>query len=274
MATAIAELRSARLAEASVTRTEAGRARDLAHLLQAALNAATLGPCLVCGTPDAIDVGWAERTRLALDRLQKDAVAADAAAKRLVVAERACELLRRAFTLPEQAPGVDLDALRAPAAGWHGSPLDDLADAAPALTDAAVAVRAAAQEELRRRTDRWQPLATALAAWLPTARDARRLDPLVKDLKQAGEWLTGLIARVRDERFAPISAKVREVWDRLRQDSSVSIDAVELHWQGQPAPGGSAGQRRWKRQLRLGRDVSGRAPRSSGVGQRMTERSP
>ncbi|MDP9441854.1 MAG: hypothetical protein M3P34_06710, partial [Actinomycetota bacterium] len=80
--------------------------------------------------------------------------------------------------------------------------------------------------------DRWRPAALALAAWLPVARDAHRLDPVIKQLKAAADWLTAFAGRVRDERFAPIAGQVQQVWERLRHDSNVCIDAVELTGKG------------------------------------------
>jgi ABC-type lipoprotein export system ATPase subunit len=89
-------------------------------------------------------------------------------------------------------------------------------------------VRAQAWAELERRRDVWQPLATQLAAFLPLANKSQLSGARVTDLKTAANWVAEEIRKVRDERFAPIAARVLELWHMLRQSSNVELEDVRL----------------------------------------------
>lgn len=234
---AAAELREALSTAAQLRDSDAGRARDLADLLERALEvhdpASTT--CEVCGTAGAADEAWAVRTREEIARLRDQSVAAEAAARRLAVAvEEARSLIGPPPGSLSTAIGVDASAASAAWAAWSEAPEDaaGLADhldtRAPVVAAAVSALRSAAREELARREDRWAPTAAALAGWASQARAARAGEPRLVQLKAAIEWIRATTTELRNERFAPIAAEVRATWGLLRQQSNVSIDELVL----------------------------------------------
>lgn len=107
------------------------------------------------------------------------------------------------------------------------------------LAEFAQAVRTLVENaalEREKLEDVWRPIASAIEAWLPTARKAVAAKDTIKQIKSAEDWWKETSASVRDERFAPIATKARAVWSQLRLASNVDLGGVVLE--------GTAGRRR------------------------------
>lgn len=241
---------TAQLAE-SARATLAGRARDLAELLDHALRFHARhgdGACPVCGAAGALDGDWRATRSTEVARLRDEAREADQAQKKL----EAVEGLARSIAWPARelvaaAVTLELDGARAALLAWDAllpaaSPAGPaalaelLATRAPALRSALLHLSEAARAEHQRREDRWRPVADKLAAWLVLARQAALEHQAAAAIKQAEGWLKDVEEEVRNQRFAPIAERARAVWARLRQQSNVSLDRLYL--------GGSATRRR------------------------------
>ena len=68
-------------------------------------------------------------------------------------------------------------------------------------------MKTAAAAELKRREDRWRPIATSIAGWIDLARDARAKAEDIPRIKEAEKWLKDASADIRNQRFAPIADK-------------------------------------------------------------------
>jgi AAA domain, putative AbiEii toxin, Type IV TA system len=152
---------------------------------------------------------------------------------------------KRAHALPAPEPNVltratelGLDAAAATKArdAWtaalsagDGAKLATAIEAAAGpLETAAIALRAQAAEELKRREDRWNPLAFDVIAWLPKAKEAAKAAAAVKPLDKAEKWLKQAASDIRNARFTPIKERAQQVWSLLRIQSNVSLDDIRL----------------------------------------------
>jgi hypothetical protein len=132
--------------------------------------------------------------------------------------------------------GLDgLAAAREQWEGWHaGSSMNDLTLAThletrhEAFASALEVLKKAAAAELKRREDRWRPIATAISEWIPPAREARAGAEPIPRIKLAETWLKDASADIRNERFAPIADKAMSTWEHLRQQSNVALGRIEL----------------------------------------------
>lgn len=243
---AVARLRGAAAALDDVRGTDAARAQEVAALLEQALahhehNADET--CPVCGTENVLDSSWRDRTHSEIERLRAEARRADDATRTL---GRAVETARRLVSpVPgalNDAGAVGIDTSEAVAAWsrWsEGAPIDDpsalashLEGELDALEDAIGEVRKKAQAELRRRHDRWLPLAADIAAWIAAAATAQEDAEKIADLQKAERWLKDTSGAIRDERFAPIADKAAAMWKQLRQQSNVELGGVTLAGSG------------------------------------------
>ena len=239
--TAAARLREAIAAAAAVAATDAGRAREIADLLEGALKLhAAHGdqPCPVCGD-GALGEAWRTQATADVTRLREEAAAALEAQRSLQSARRdALGLLgqpavdlQRAMTV-----GVDAGALQAAWNRWSDLPIDasndalavHLDDAYSDLAAAAEGLRAEAGAALEQREDAWRPMARALRNWLPGAREAAQARTNVPSLQKAEKWLDAETARIREERFQPIADQAARVWEQLRQNSAVTLERLTL----------------------------------------------
>jgi hypothetical protein len=227
--------------------TAAARARDAAELLERALafhEAHGDGDCPVCGSSGALHEDWRQSRLAEIRQLRSAAEAADAAHRQVVAARRATETLVNApaGTALDRATSLGLHvepvraALEAWERGWAVEDPEALAshvDATiPPLCSALEALRTGARRELDRREDAWRPVAAELAAWLPRGRAAVRAAEAISLLAYAEQWLKEAAAEIRRERFAPIAAKAKTVWELLRRDSNVSLEEIGLAGQG------------------------------------------
>ncbi|MBJ8348840.1 AAA family ATPase [Antrihabitans sp. YC2-6] len=96
------------------------------------------------------------------------------------------------------------------------------------LDSAAKDLRSEAAAELATRENRWAPVAEQIVAWIALERDARLMDPTVKVLTAAKNWVTANAAELRNQRLAPIATQARRIWAELRQESNVDLGSITL----------------------------------------------
>jgi len=253
--------------------TLAGRAKDLAEVLDHALRFHEThgdGDCPVCGRPAALNQEWRGATQDQVASLRasaREAVAAQAGVEAALKAARqlrgtSVEALART-TLPEglQALSEPLARARQEAERWlailEEADLEALAGRLDGglrpLAEAMDALRTLAEAELRAREDAWRPVADKVRLWLAAARGARKASEPVKPLKAAETWLKQAAEDLRNERFAPIKEKAQAIWNQLRMQSNVSLENIRL--------AGSAN----RRQVELDVTVDGVAGAALGV---------
>ncbi len=237
-ATAAIELRTAARDAEKAAITDAGRAREMANLLEAALGVYQHSgdrACPVCGT-GSLDSAWREATNANVARLRTEATEAERANGKL---RQAQALARHCLTGPPTilvcgVPGFDTSEAAAAWRQWaayDGSDPAEFADhldQAEAVTERVEELRRSAASEVARREDRWRPVARDLTTWIVDAHAARAADALGKELKKVEAWLRNTSANLRDERFTRIAEEARSLWALLRQQSSVELGRVEL----------------------------------------------
>ncbi len=243
IADTVAALRSADQKVRAVAGSDADEARQIASLLDAALTVhAAHGDrdCPVCGSKPGLTSKWAASSRKEIDRLRRTAAGSDAAHKEAEVARRkAIELLAAPPKLLAQLFDIGVDGLadaRDQWNKWHaGATIIDLNALAEhlenhqeAFHDAIEALKNGAARELKRREDRWRPIATSLAGWIDLARKARIGAEDLPRIKDAEKWLKDASADIRNQRFAPIADKAMAMWEHLRQQSNVTLGKIEL----------------------------------------------
>ncbi len=234
-------LRAAVEGAKAAERTDAGRARQVADLLDRSLVVhAAHGdqPCPVCGAGELTDE-WRSRTEAEVQRLRTEAGTADQAQKMLAKARREAqallveplEILGRA----SDTASVDATALQEAWGRWAGlreaaddSLIEHLEEEHHNLAAAADSLKEQAAAELGRLEEAWRPLVDTLRSWLPTARDAARASRVVPHLRRAEKWLNSETDLIRTERFGPIAKRASEVWETLKQNSSVTLDHLKL----------------------------------------------
>lgn len=255
-----------RQAAAELDVTAADSAVDhlrLAQLLEAALSHLARDPaaCPVCERPvgPKFVTTLAERTKQARSLSQRF----EECQQKLKDAQR------DARALAEKLPEADLagaerlglvaglsarvTALRK---ALHGNARDlaaELETTGRELAEATDCLRIQAAESLRALDDAFKPLQRNLIGWLSDARQEEPEASRLKALKAAEKWLQEQEAALRDERFQPIADDVKEIWQLLGQQSSVTLDSVQL-----------AGKRTTRR-LELGVSVDGAGSAAVGV---------
>ncbi len=243
VAAAVTALRAADAKLKAVAGSDADGARQTASLLEAALNFhAGHGDtdCPVCGGKPGLNAKWAKQSRAQIDRLKIAAAASDDAHRGAEGARRkAIEMMPAPSKLLAQLfeIGVEgLDTARKQWDAWHaGASIKDLTELAnhleshhEAFADALDDLKTAAAAELKRREDRWRPIAQSIAGWIDLARDARAKAEDIPRIKDAEKWLKDASADIRNQRFAPIADKAMKTWEHLRQQSNVTLGKIEL----------------------------------------------
>ncbi len=267
----ISGLRDAHAATERLRGTDAGRAHEVATLLEQALeaHAHTEGErCPVCGTDGVLTYEWRVRAR---DQVSELRAAADAVRTGQAMLTDA---MRQARQLVVSAPsglrdaagsGVDTGVAIELWERWADAPADNDALAlathleahGPPVIAAIADLRRAAATELERLERAWRPAADAILAWLPLGRRAREAELPMTRLKDAEGWLKDAHNELRDERFRPIAGAVQENWTELRQDSNVTLGELRLV--------GSAAQRRLSLDVKVdGEDGSALGVMSQG----------
>jgi ABC-type Mn2+/Zn2+ transport system ATPase subunit len=239
---AASELRDAHAVAERLRGTDAGRAHELAQLLQQALDVhahAEDERCPVCRTEGVLTYQWRVEARDQVVALRAEA---DAVRKTRDMVGNASRQARQLITAPLVAlrdgagAGVDIG----PAIGlwerWADVAANDDAIAlashlethGPPLIAAVSDLRRAAAAELERLERAWRPAADAIAVWLRLGRRAQAAEIEAVRIKEAERWLRDAHDELRDERFRPIAGAVQENWTELRQDSNVTLGDLRL----------------------------------------------
>jgi ABC-type molybdenum transport system ATPase subunit/photorepair protein PhrA len=239
---AVTEVRDAHAAAERVQATDAGRAHELAQLLQQALDMhahAESEECPVCRTKGVLTYQWRVEARDQVVALRAEA---DAVRKARDMVGNATRQARQLITTPLVAlrdgagAGVDIGPTMELWQRWADVAANDDAIAlashlelhGPPLIAAVADLRRAAAAELERLERAWRPAADAIAAWLPLGRRAQEAELEAVRIKAAEVWLREAHDELRDERFRPIAGAVQENWTELRQDSNVSLGDLRL----------------------------------------------
>lgn len=221
--------------------TPAEDAQRTVGLLTAALAHYAAHPgesCPVCAGRQ-LDEPWAVDTRREITRLAAIAREANAA-----ISERdgAAQALRTVlpyeppFLSQDLGPRVSAAATRNAWQQWaklvtEAAPRD-LAAAAPGtfakLAAALTQLRDAATRELTLRSEAWQPMASALAAWTELARASQHAADDLAQARQALTWLKADGQDIRNARLAPFAQLSAQIWDMLRQESNVELGPIRL----------------------------------------------
>lgn len=240
---AVNALRDAHEGLLAIAGTDADRARRLAGLLESALKfheAHASRDCPVCGTPSALGPTWSETTREEIKRLRTLAAASDQAHTHAETARKEAHALTTPVPkLFDQIFEIGLEGLDDARETWKawalGASITELLPLAnhiekqyPKFSTAIEKLKKAASAEIKRREDRWKPMAAAIAAWLPAAKAAQQGAADLPILKSAEDWLKGAAADIRNQRFAPIGEQAMATWQFLRQTSSVELGRIEL----------------------------------------------
>jgi hypothetical protein len=239
---AITELRDAHAAAERLRGTDAGKAHEIAQLLQQALDVhahADDEACPVCGTKGVLTYQWRVEARDKVVALRADA---DAVRSARGMVDNAMRQARQLITAPLVAlrdgagAGVDIGPTIDLWDRWADVAANDDAIAlashievhGPPLIAAVADLRRAAAAELERLERAWRPAADAISAWLPLGRRAQAAEIEAVRIKDAERWLREAHDELRDERFRPIAGAVQENWTELRQDSNVSLGDLRL----------------------------------------------
>ncbi|MBO2451193.1 hypothetical protein J4573_29155 [Actinomadura barringtoniae] len=105
---------------------------------------------------------------------------------------------------------------------------EHLERAGAVLSEACDAARTEAAARLSELEDQWRPLAVRLAAWIPRARAVLAQADALKSVKAARTWLTKQANALRTEELRPMADRSTEIWNRLRQESNVSLGPITL----------------------------------------------
>ena len=239
---AAAGVRDAQTAAERLRGTDAGRAHEVASLLQQALDVhahAEGERCPVCGTEGVLTYQWRVQARDQVVALRADA---EAVRKTRDMLGNALRQARQLVTAPLVAlrdgagAGVEISPVVELWERWAAVAADDdaivlashLDTHGPPLIAAVGDLRRAAAAELERLERAWRPAADAIVLWLPLGRRAQEAEREVARLKEAERWLRDAHDELRDERFRPIAGAVQENWTELRQDSNVSLGDLRL----------------------------------------------
>nr|WP_312863443.1 AAA family ATPase [Spinactinospora alkalitolerans] len=240
MADVVNELRGAAMEIAMASGTKGARARSVVELLRQAMAHHERHPaestCPACGTENAFGADWARRARTEIAALEPVAASAAAAYDR---AENARDQARFLMAPPPSWLPPDSDLGRIWEQWAAGSDLADPTELADhienvgrRLRSTAIAARKAATERLADPTDGWAELAEQVGAWVEDARQAVRARETLRPAEQALNWFTGLAREIRAERLRPLASQAEKVWQRLRQERHIDLEALRLVGRG------------------------------------------
>jgi AAA domain-containing protein len=242
VATAIEELRAASQHVGDFADTPAADARRLAGLLTTALEHHTHHPdepCPVCGSR-ALDETWADQTWAEVASLRIRAQEAQDADRNLQAATASVRDLLGAIprVLTDDLGNVVNTAdARAAWKAWTElakdatSPAELIANAVQELAAVATTVTALqtdAAAVLKTRSEAWQPVAAALAAWAEQARTSEQATASLHQVRHAIAWLKDAGQEIRDSRMTQFTAASAQVWEMLRQESNVNLGPIRL----------------------------------------------
>ena len=239
----VEDLREAEAALENIAGTDSERSRELAGLLQNALEfheGHEGTDCPVCGTSAKLGPEWADVTRRNIAELRSRAAESERIhAKAKAVRSQAIDLLRVPVPRALHMEKVDVDGVDTALKAWsvwnNGAQLIQLSQLADhidahhaSFAEAVDRVKSAAGNELQKRQDLWRPVAVQLGTWSASARKARSGEEFVGIIGEAEEWLKKAAGKIRDERFSPIADAAMSIWDLLRQNSNVELGRIEL----------------------------------------------
>ncbi len=227
-----------------LTRTQAGRNAHLVDLLEQSIRwrDGETGPCPVCGE-GTLDADWQRKTEQTVEEVRRSIGALDTAESGLARAMRDAQRhLGPPPGILSQAASLELgsEAVLARWQRWTAFAGSDAAESprelaahlreqGPGLVAAIVDLRDAARARREGRDASWRPVARALLAWLPKAREAVGARDAVRDARAAEKVLKDIDQRLMAERFAPIETRAKQMWERLRQRSHVELKTVALN---------------------------------------------
>ena len=227
---------------AALSATDTKRLHQTAELLEQAL-AMGLGPeddCPLCGTETPFSADWDARATETVTSLRTRSAEASAAERALQEARRQAQRLAtippalrappEGMELPDIAEAVTLWSQMAEAG--DATLVAELRDTHALYAEAVERLSAAATTALAEAQDRWRPFHHRLSALVEQADAAAAAAAQAKSLVAARKFLADLTKTLREQRFAPIRDRAQQVWARLRQSSSVSIDDIRLGGSG------------------------------------------
>ncbi|HUQ42583.1 MAG TPA: AAA family ATPase [Candidatus Limnocylindrales bacterium] len=237
-------LRKAVAAEDALTGTPAAEARELAQLLGAALDYHEQHKpkkCPVCSSGD-LGKPWRDATAKRVTELEARAARFDETQR----SSRAALSRLTSFLRPVPAcvtslrkSAVDTTKLATAWNAWLSADDADVKAAAARIENQAKQIAAlltTAQEQARAavatRDDAWARVVPALASWVDEATSAAAASGRVTDIARAEEWLRDTSDDIRRERFAPVADHARRLWDLMRQQSNVELEALTLEGSG------------------------------------------
>src|SRR6266568_187965 len=222
--------------------TPAEEARTIAGLLRVALRHQQDHPdqpCPVCGGR-TLNGAWAEQAGTELAQLTDRAEQLDQAHRdERGTRDRLRELVPIVpppLRVDLAGEGVDTAAARSAWQRWdellNAGQANTIVENGEAVFDTLVAavepVQDAARKVLAVRQQAWQPVADQIRAWVQTAQTSERAARNYAAMQQAITWLRKVGEQIRNEKLAPVAAKATEIWNTLRQESSVNLDGIRL----------------------------------------------
>ncbi|MFC3994619.1 AAA family ATPase [Nocardiopsis sediminis] len=234
------ELRGAAMELAMAAGTKGDRAHGVVELLRQALEHHRRHPketdCPTCGAGGALGPQWEARAQAEIATLDRVAAGASAAYERADNARDQARFLMA--PMPSWLP-ADSELGRVWAQWSAGTEITDLGELAEhietvgrRLRSTAIAARKEAGARLDDPTDGWADLAEALKAWVADARAAMHAREVLHPAGQALNWFTGLAREIRAERLRPLAAQAEHVWQRLRQERHIDLEALRLVGRG------------------------------------------
>jgi recombinational DNA repair ATPase RecF len=195
--------------------------------------------CPVC-SGGLLDGAWRERVLTQLAAGKTEIAALREAQDELRVRRGAVRSQVAVLGLPSNDAGIELTSLaetRAVLNEWHEAPPSDVelarhvSSKVTGLVDVLTRLRDEAAARLSERDDSWQQLAQRIAAWVELKRSADGVDANLRDAKAALAWLKANAEDLRNKRLEPLAAKARQIWAKLRQESSIDLDEITLSGQ-------------------------------------------
>lgn len=237
---AVGQLGAARAQLAELDTPENREASRTLDLLQWALDvhAHTDGDrCPVCGTAGVLDDDWRARTTELCEELRRRAERLQAAARQVGDLLQALSRLSQPPAIADPGlDGLDVAGLRTAWDAWHHGVADleigELEHAALALEEQRSTVVEQAERELAARQSAWFDVVKPVADYLTAAKAAQPIEPVANLFKTTAGWLDKARVTIRNERVASVRSRARELWGRLRQQSSVELQDFQFSGTG------------------------------------------
>lgn len=254
------EVREANSELESLRGSRMHRSSDLADLLESALRHQRQhgdATCPVCNE-GALDTRWQADTQERIVELRDESRRYRQAEADLAGVVRQAGRLVKPPALPDDTP-IDISALSETWRKWSSLPErpseipGHLIDGHSGLREAVGSVSEQAGERYSEREERWAPVRTALMDWLPKAREAMELRPVITTVKKAEATLVEIAEELRSARWEPIERQALGIWGELRLQSNIDLDSIALIGKGS------------QRRVELNANVDGREFQALGV---------